>query len=140
MSAVLVSFIEQQRERLTESEATTKEKGGGEKIMVAPQSWTSLEIEGQEINFTHKYDEDSAEAEVSFMGTLELDGAMHNVVAELSNDGLVIDSITIQNVETDFVSEWASEGARAFVLWAADTYMQDVQQGIFDAAPLQLAV
>ncbi|BDZ52574.1 hypothetical protein GCM10025867_48150 (plasmid) [Frondihabitans sucicola] len=107
-------------------------------MMVAQQSWTTLEIEGQEINFTHKFDEASAEAAVSFMGTLELDGASHDVVAELSNDGLVIESITIKNVETDFVSEWASEGARAFVLWAADCYMQDVQQGLFDSAPLAL--
>jgi len=51
--------------------------------MVAQNSWKTQDIDGQEVRFTHAPIADTTDSTVHIMGTLELDGEWHDVVAEI---------------------------------------------------------
>lgn len=96
-------------------------------MTVAQNSWTKVDIEGQEVLFTHGTTR-AGDVHVHVMGTLELDGAWHNVVAEIETDAFEPVKIKVATIDGTYVSDFANEGAKAFVAWAAETYYADVRE------------
>lgn len=84
--------------------------------------WETIDIDGMEVRFTHDYRFGHGDTTVTLMGTIELDGAWHHLVATVIDDGLTVDQLSIERADKQRVTAWASQGAREFTSWAANTY------------------
>jgi len=94
--------------------------------MVAQNSWITQDIDGQEVRLTHANIEDSSSSMVHLMGTLELDGAWHNIVAQVVVTATGV--ATVDQLEVSLAngvgrpSAWATEGARETAAWIGAKY------------------
>jgi len=94
--------------------------------MVAQNSWKTQDIDGQEVRFTHAPIADTTDSTVHIMGTLELDGEWHDVVAEIVVTAT--GASTEHKVEARPTAEvkrpsaFAIEGAVAMATWIAERY------------------